>query len=140
MDFTIVILVLGIFVALIMGYLIGHRLGCFQRDRFWERKMPEHRKDAIMRSRAVLSGQFSEQLAPYLPGFRFKPTECRFIGKPIDLICFEGLDEKEIDRIVFIEVKSGNSKLSGIERKLKRAVEEGRVGWEEWRADLDYGK
>jgi len=35
-----------------------------------------------MKSRAVLGGQFSEQLAPFLPDFKYLPTECRFVGKP----------------------------------------------------------
>ncbi len=136
MDFTIVILVLGIFAGLVLGYLIGHRLGCFRRDRFWEGKLPGYRKDAVLRSRAVLSGQFSEQLAPYFPGFNHNPSECKFLGKPVDLICFEGLDNKEVNEIVFIEVKSGDSKLSLVEKKIKEAVEGKRVRWEEYRVDL----
>jgi len=137
MDFTIVLLILGIFAALLFGYLIGHKLGCFRRDRYWEKEIDVHRKDAIMRSRAVLSGQFSEQLAPYFPGFQHKPNECKFLGKPVDLICFEGLDDKDVKEIVFIEVKSGDAKLSPVEKQIKRAVESGKVRWEEYRRDFD---
>ena len=78
--------------------------------------MPNHRKDAILRSRSVLGGHFSEQLAPYLPDFEYLPTECRFIGKPIDFIVFKGMDDKKIDEIIFVEVKSGNAKLSSQEK------------------------
>ena len=46
------------------------------------KEIKEHRRDAISRSRYVLFGQFSEQLAPFLPNFNFNPNECRFIGKP----------------------------------------------------------
>ncbi len=133
MDFIIVFLILGIFAALIFGYFVGNKIGCFRRDRFWNEKIPEHRKDAILRSRAVLSGQFSEQMAPYFPNFNHNPGECKFLGKPVDLICFEGLDEKKINEVVFIEVKSGNAKLSSVEKSLKEAVEGGKVRWEEYR-------
>ncbi|HLD18783.1 MAG TPA: Holliday junction resolvase-like protein, partial [Candidatus Nanoarchaeia archaeon] len=90
MEFTELILIIAIF---IVGYLIGRHI---TRQKMKER-IPEIREDAIKHSRAVLSGQFSEQLAPYLPDFPYKPTEARFIGKPIDFVVFKGMDEKKID-------------------------------------------
>ena len=95
----------------------------------------EHRirEEAIQRSRSVLAGQFSEQLAPYLPDFPFNPSEAKFIGKPIDFIVFNGMDEKNIDEVVFVEVKSGKSSLNSNERKLKETIREKRVRWVEYR-------
>lgn len=95
--------------------------------------MPQQRQDAIMRSRAVLGGQFTENLAPYLPNFPFSPTECRFVGKPIDFIVFKGADAKQIDEVIFVEVKSGNAKVNQHEKNLKEAIEKGRVRWVEYR-------
>jgi predicted Holliday junction resolvase-like endonuclease len=43
------------------------------------------------------------------------------------------MDEKKIDEVVFIEVKSGNAKLSSQEKNLKEAIEKGKVKWEEYR-------
>ena len=68
-----------------------------------------------------------------MPNFKHLPTECTFIGKPIDFLVFKGSDEKKIDEIVFVEVKSGNSRLSTHEKNLKDAVENKRVRWEEYR-------
>ncbi|MBI3027244.1 hypothetical protein HYY70_03950 [Candidatus Woesearchaeota archaeon] len=96
-------------------------------------KIPEIREDAIKQSRAVLSGQFSEQIAPYLPNFPFKPTEARFIGKPIDFVVFEGMDGRKIDEVVFVEVKSGQSKLSKIQKTLKSAIDNKNVHWHEYK-------
>lgn len=137
MDFTIITFAIIFLLGLIIAYFVGQRIGMFRRDRFWEKELPTHRKDAIMKSRAVLSGNFSEQLAPFLPNFPFSPTECRFIGKPVDLIAFKGLDEKNISEVVFIEVKSGKSKLSPVEKSLKEAIENKRVSFEEYRVDED---
>lgn len=123
-----------------MAYLIGYKNGAFRRDKLWEAELPMHRKEAILKSRAVLSGQFSEQLAPFLPGFDFKPTECRFVGKPIDFLVFKGMDEKDISEIVFVEVKSGDSKLSPIEKKVKEAVKNRKVRWEEYRIPKELTK
>jgi predicted Holliday junction resolvase-like endonuclease len=112
-----------------IGYLIGKAV---MKSRLQE-DVVEIRKDAVKRSRAVLTGQISEQLAPFLPDFPWKPSEARFIGKPIDFLIFEGMDEKEITEVVFVEVKSGGSRLSGVERSLRDAIEQKRVRWEEYR-------
>lgn len=133
MDFILLIVVIVFLIGIVIAYLLGHWIGSFKRDKAWEAEIPSHRKEAILQSRAVLSGQFSEQLAPFLPDFEFNPTECRFIGKPIDFLVFKGMDKREIDEIVFVEVKSGNSKINSIQRKIKEAVQSKKVKWEEYR-------
>ncbi len=134
MEFSELILIISVLIlGVIVGYFLGHKIGIIRRDRHWELQLPGYRKDAVMRSRAVLSGHFSEQLAPFLPDFPFKPNEVRFIGKPVDFIAFKGMDEKNIEEISFIEVKSGKSKLSSVEKSLKEAVQKGKVTWEEYR-------
>ena len=100
------IIVIAIIIGII-GYLIGYYISKIKRDRYWDSQIDAHRQDAIARSRAVLAGNFSEQLAPYLPNFPFNPSECKFIGKPVDFIVFHGLDEKNVTGVSFVEVKSG---------------------------------
>ncbi|MEK6908783.1 MAG: Holliday junction resolvase-like protein [Nanoarchaeota archaeon] len=134
LDIITIIIVL---VAVIIGYLIGHALASWKRNRYWESQIDFHRQDAISRSRAVLAGNFSEQLAPYLPNFPFKPTECKFIGKPVDFIVFHGLDEKNVTGVSFVEVKSGKSKLSGTEKSVKEAIENKNVEWVDYRVPED---
>ena len=136
---TIILLVIFL-IGLIIAYLLGNKIGSKNRDRWWENELPNHRKDAILRSRAVLSGHFSEQIAPFLPDFKYPPTECRFVGKPVDLIVFKGMDDKNINEVVFVEVKSGNAKISAQEKKLKETIEKKRVRWEEYRIPEDLTK
>lgn len=125
--------IIGIIVLLIIISFIGYLIGRYVAKKQHEEKIPELREDAIKQSRAVLSGQFSEQIAPYLPNFPFKPTEARFIGKPIDFVVFKGMDDKKIDEVVFVEVKSGQSQLSKVEKTLKSAVENKKVSWHEYK-------
>ena len=132
LDTTIIFLII-LLIGIVFAYYIGNKIGSFRRDRYWENVLPEHRKDAIMKSRAVLGGQFSEQLAPFLPNFNHLPTEARFIGKPIDFLIFKGMDEKNVSEVVFVEVKSGNAKTSPVEKSLKNTIENKRVRWEEYR-------
>ncbi|HLA23194.1 MAG TPA: Holliday junction resolvase-like protein [Candidatus Nanoarchaeia archaeon] len=141
MEFITIILVLFILIlGIFLGYIIGNKITTLRRDRYWELQIPDYRKDAVTKSRAVLSGQFSEQIAPYLPGFPFLPTEVRFLGKPVDFIAFKGIDKKEIDEVVFVEVKTGKSNLSGVEKSLKEAIRKKKVRFEEYRVDENLTK
>jgi predicted Holliday junction resolvase-like endonuclease len=129
-----IVLIIAFLVGIGVAYWFGRRAGAFWKHREWEDVlMPGHRKDAIQRSRSVIGGHFSEQLAPFLPNFKYLPTECKFLGKPIDFIVFKGMDGKEIKEVVFVEVKSGNSRLSSQEKNLKEAIEGKKVKWVEYR-------
>ena len=136
---TIIILVIAL-IATFVAFHIGQKIGSYRKHREWELDLPNQRKDAILKSRSVLSGQFSEQLAPYLPDFQYLPTECRFMGKPIDFIVFKGMDEKKINEVVFVEVKSGNAKLTEHEKNLKETIEKKKVKWVEYRIPEDLTK
>ncbi len=43
------------------------------------------------------------------------------------------MDEKKIEEVVFVEVKSGKARLSEQEKNLKEAIEKKRVRFEEYR-------
>jgi predicted Holliday junction resolvase-like endonuclease len=119
-------------IAVIFLYM-GYRLGRVIANLALEARLPAIRREAAARSRAVLGGQFSEQLAPFLPDFPYSPTEARYLGRPLDFIVFKGLDEGEPTEIIFVEVKSGGSQLSTTEQKLRQVIEAGRVRWHEYR-------
>ena len=125
-----------IFVLILIAFLLGR---FFERKKL-EARIQEIREDAIKRSRAVLTGAFSEQLAPYLPDFKHSPTEVRFIGKPIDFVVFKGMDKKEPSEVVFVEVKAGKSQLSTPERKLRDVIKHKKVSWEIYRIPEDLSK
>lgn len=136
MELITIILVLGILVlGILIGYFLGHKIGVIRRDKYWEIQIPIQRQNAIQKSRAVLSGFFSEQLAPYLPDFPYSPSEVRFLGKPIDFLVFKGMDNKRIDEVVFVEVKSGKAKINNHEKNLKETIRKKKVKWEEYRID-----
>ncbi|MBI2578499.1 MAG: hypothetical protein HYW26_02180 [Candidatus Aenigmarchaeota archaeon] len=95
----------------------------------------QFRKDAVLRSRNTLMGKLWEHVAPYLPKFKYHPSDMKFIGSPIDYIIFDGMNEKDIKRVIFLEVKSANSKLNAQEKKLRDAIINKRVKWEEFRIE-----
>ena len=134
--FELIWVVMLFIIILYFGFLIGK----FISRKEMEEKIPALREDAIKQSRAVLSGQFSEQIAPYLPNFPYKPTEARFIGKPVDFIVFKGMDEKKIDEVVFVEVKTGQSQLSKVEKSLKETIQNKNISWHEYRVPEEMTK
>ena len=119
---------------LLAGLKIGFRHGRRQERAEWEgHKMEGIVKARLKQSRAVLGGLVGEQIAPLLPGFPFDPGDCRFIGKPVDFIVFKGMNGRDIDEVIFLEVKSGsNPALTGQERHLREVVRAGRVRWAEY--------
>lgn len=134
---SLVLLSLFISGIFILIFFAGKKIGNLQRDIYWKNKIPFIREDAIKRSRAVLSGQFSEQLAPFLPDFKYNPQDCKFLGNPIDLIIFNGMSKTDISEVVFLEIKSGESNLSKQERILRDCIQKGNVRWEEYRIPLE---
>jgi predicted Holliday junction resolvase-like endonuclease len=98
----------------------------------WQGEVEQARKSAVMQSRAVLGGRFTEQLAPYLPEFTYDPTEARFIGTPVDMVVFPGLAQGDPEEIVILEIKSGkNAQLTPQQKKIRQLIEEGMVRWQE---------
>ena len=96
-----------------------------------EQEKQKIRQTAITQSRAVLSGKFTEQMTPYLPEFKYDPTEARFIGSPIDLIVFPGLATGDPQEVVIMEIKTGkHCQLTYAERKIQQLIEDGMVRWE----------
>lgn len=98
----------------------------------------EIRKDAINRSYAVNLGKITEHLIPFHQVFlaSFNPKDARFIGSPIDLIVFDGYSEKTNDITIYlVEIKTGGSKLNDNQRRVRNAIENGRVRWAEINPD-----
>lgn len=74
-------------------------------------------------------GQISEHLVPFLENCTHDPKSMHFLGNPIDYIVFD-FDEP---KIVFLEVKSGNSKPSKRQKLVKNIIKSGRIFYEEIR-------
>jgi len=91
------------------------------------------RQDAIQKSQAVTLGKVTEHFIPYLPDFSYNPKDARFIGSPVDFVVFDGLNDGEVRKVVFMEVKTGVSALSTRERRIRDAVCSGHVEWIEIR-------
>lgn len=129
MEITAITIV-GALILIILGFALGAIVVYV----WWQRKVPDLRQDAIDRSRSNLGGQFAEQLAPYFPDFPYRPNELRWMGKPVDYVVFKGMDNNDIQEIIFLEIKSGKSQLNQHQKQVRDVIDRKVVSWEMYRA------
>ena len=146
---TLIGLFIGLVVAasvyLIMKMQLRHRIAIVEKEfrQTWAEQESSVRKDAADRSRYVIKGRIAEHMVPMLSDiFKHNPSDARFIGAPIDYLIFDGYtsvkdgnSDEEIT-VVLADIKTGNATLNRTERKIKEAVEKGRVRWETIRVDF----
>jgi len=121
----------GLAIGLIIGLFLAALYVLWWKARYTRAV----RLDAVQRSQAVTVGKVYEQLVPFLPEFPFNPKDVRFLGSPVDFVVFDGLNDGQVRRIIFVEVKTAASDLSTRERRVRDAVRAGRVEWNELRSD-----
>lgn len=83
------------------------------------------------KSSEVRLGQISEHMAPFTEAWPYDSKNFRFIGSPIDGITFEK------DKIVFVEIKTGKSRLSSKQRDIKALVDSGKVEFMTFKVEED---
>ena len=89
------------------------------------------RQDAVKKSEAVTRGKVTEHLIPYFPDFEYNPKDARFLGTPVDFIVFDGLSEGKMNRVVFVEVKTGKTgAISPREKLVRDCIGRGKVSYE----------
>ncbi|TFG26682.1 endonuclease [Candidatus Thorarchaeota archaeon] len=132
-------LLIAFMVYLVMGMRLRHRIAIVEREfrQTWAEQESALRKDAADRSRYVLKGKIAEHMVPLLSDvFKYDPSDARFIGAPIDYLIFDGYTAVKDNNsdvpitVVLADIKTGNAQLNKTERKIKEAVEAGRVRWE----------
>lgn len=76
-------------------------------------------------SQSVKHGKSWEHFVPFMENYPGDRDSSVFLGMPIDYISFGG------DKIKFIEVKTGQSRLNEKQKAIKKLVEEKKVEWHE---------
>ena len=101
------------------------------KDRIAE--LAERQKRAKTKSEktavAVGIGKIIEKILPAHKNFNMVPADCRFLAEPIDLIVFDGLAQNKINKITFMDVKTGNARMNKHQKMIMDAVNEQNVKW-----------
>ena len=77
---------------------------------------------------SVNMGFILERLAPVLEHFPFDKNDCRSLFDPIDYVIFEGLQKTgKVQKIFFVDIKSGKAKLKVNQKAIKQMIEQKKV-------------
>jgi len=68
------------------------------------------------KSSEVRVGKIGENMAPFLKDWPYDPNRFRFLGNPVDGIQFTN------DEIIFVEIKTGKSKLTKTQRAVRNLL------------------
>ena len=94
------------------------------------------RKDSVAKSRVATLARASERVAPLLPDFPFDPADVQWIGGTVDCVIWDGLASGGDIEVVFLDVKTGRAVLNGRQRRIRKAIDSGRVRFEVFRPQL----
>lgn len=106
------------------------------------KKALRERRKAISRTsevgaKAVNIGFILERLAPSMKEFCFDRNDCRSLFDPIDYVVFEGLSKKgSVTKILFVDIKTGASRLVRKQREIRTLVERKRVVFDTYEGEV----
>lgn len=121
--------IVALLIGIIFGFIIGFLWVQIQRIGV-EKKI---RQDAVRGSRNAITGEIYEKILPSMPNFPYAPKDMVFVGKWTDYIIFDGLSEGDLREIIFLEIKSGKSRLNVNEKMIKKILDEKIVRFAEMR-------
>jgi hypothetical protein len=133
------IIILGVITVLLLFLLARQSTRLNSLSRRYDADIRKARTESVKQSRAVQLGGIADQIAPLLPGFPYDPKDCRWAGQPVDMIVFDGLEGDGDINVVFLEIKTGKSQQNKHQRRVKAAVDAGRVQFDVYRPDLQWG-
>lgn len=134
----IIVVVVLILLVLVLAIIVARLWAALTRERAnVENAIRQASKRSVTTSRAVTLGNVSQQVAPLLPGFRYDPTDVQWIGGTVDCVVWDGLNSGDGDvTVVFLDVKSGKAQANKPQRRIRDAINAGRVRFELYRLPL----
>ena len=121
--------IVALLIGIIFGFIIGFLWVQIRRIGV-EKKI---RQDAVRGSRNAITGEIYEKILPSMPNFPYAPKDMVFVGKWTDYIIFDGLSDGDLREIIFLEIKSGKSRLNANEKMIKKILDEKIVRFAEMR-------
>ena len=147
--------ILGIFIGVALTWLwimfgqmsrlkAEHAYEISELQQTHQTALADARKRSVNTSRAVLKGKMAEQFAPLFPEFEYLPSDAKFLGDPVDYVVFSGYSEfreglvgEEALEVVFIDIKSGQARLTKGQQVIAQAIKAGRVRFETIRIEIE---
>jgi predicted Holliday junction resolvase-like endonuclease len=101
-----------------------------EREDILAKKISQITEKTAITTRATNLGNFLELALPTAKDFRWIVPDSKFLGKPIDLLVFNGLSRGKVESLSFVEVKSGKThRLSDNEKSIRDAIKDHKVSY-----------
>lgn len=84
---------------------------------------------SMKKSSEIRLGKIGENMAPFMKGWPYDPNRFRFVGSPVDGLQFTD------NEIIFIEIKTGKSKLNSNQKLARDLIRRGKVSFATFRVD-----
>lgn len=110
------------------------------KESFIRTEKQKIRKETLKKSERVARGFTVENFAPYLQE-KYSPTDFRHLGDPVDYVIYDGLTDvhqgvaDEINEVVLLDIKTGQSRLNKVQRRIRDAVNSGKVSFKVYNPD-----
>lgn len=74
-------------------------------------------------TKAINVGFILERIILTMDSFKYNHNDCRPMFDPLDYLIFEGLTEKGyVENITFVDVKTGNARLTDGQKQIKQTI------------------
>ncbi len=136
MELTMISIELLVFVTALIGFIGVLLYRNFKLRKHYKGELAESEKNfytmlSQKKSSEVRVGKIGENMAPFLKDWPYDPNKFRFLGNPVDGIQFTD------NEVIFIEIKTGKSKLSKGQKRIKEIVKSGNVSFATFRVSED---
>lgn len=93
---------------------------------------------ALLSSRSAIEGHIAE-LFPVFQKTSINPADlCALIPtSPMDFIVFDGIFQKEVTRITFLDVKKGGATLNPTQKSIRDTIADGKIEFKKLRVNFD---
>jgi len=82
-------------------------------------------------ARAINIGLIMQRMFPSLREFPYCCEDCRSLFEPVDYLVFKGLANKgKVEKLLWIEIKTGGSRLNPHQKEIKSLVENKKLFWD----------
>ena len=104
--------IVAITISLLLGFWVQRLLHELARERSSKHRL------------STRYGLLTEQFMPFIESYPWNPTNFRFLGSPIDGVQFEE------DRVILVEFKAANSRMTLRQRQIRDLVAAHKVEFE----------
>ena len=117
------LLIIILFLLLLISFVL------YRKNKNENGRLKEYMRDLISKKQSLSTkyGKMTEQFMPFISKYPYDEHNFRFIGSPIDGVQFED------DKIIFVEFKTSESRLTARQKEIKEIIRKGRVEFEEFR-------